>query len=188
MDPLNLFKRASLGFTRFYFKRLRAVSVLMVSLYCTLAPSHAATHTDRSAAPYELKGIWRVIEGNTGQTRAWVQMQQEPDKTYSGYVRKLANLPNIVSVCRNCPMPYTNQPIEGMRIFWRITADNNKIGYFKDGMALDPKSGRVYRGNMHVSMDGHMLLMRGYIGVPLFGRSETWLRETDPAILKAIEQ
>ena len=42
------------------------------------------------------------------------------------------------------------------------------------GTLYDPKSGRTYRGTM--TLDGANLKLRGYIGTPLFGRTEVWHR------------
>ena len=43
-----------------------------------------------------------------------------------------------------------------------------------DGTLYDPKTGKTYHGMM--TADGGKLDLRGYIGVPLFGRSQTWAR------------
>lgn len=42
------------------------------------------------------------------------------------------------------------------------------------GTLYDPKSGKTYRGSM--TSEGDRLNLRGYVGLPLFGRSETWTR------------
>ena len=42
------------------------------------------------------------------------------------------------------------------------------------GTLYDPKSGKTYRGSM--SSDGDKLKLRGYVGVKLFGKSQTWTR------------
>jgi uncharacterized protein (DUF2147 family) len=45
-----------------------------------------------------------------------------------------------------------------------------------DGTIYDPKSGRTYHGQL--TAQGATLDLRGYIGIPLFGRSQTWTRAT----------
>jgi len=48
-------------------------------------------------------------------------------------------------------------------------------GVWKGGTVYDPKVGKTYRGKMTlVSMD--TLVLRGFVGIPLFGRSSTWTR------------
>lgn len=45
------------------------------------------------------------------------------------------------------------------------------------GKLYDPKSGKTYTGSM--TREGNHLKLRGYVGIPLFGRTETWTRAPD---------
>jgi uncharacterized protein (DUF2147 family) len=47
-----------------------------------------------------------------------------------------------------------------------------------NGTLYDPKTGKTYHGEMTVA--GDQLALRGYIGIKLFGRSETWARTSTP--------
>jgi uncharacterized protein (DUF2147 family) len=44
------------------------------------------------------------------------------------------------------------------------------------GEILDPEIGKTYRAKMQLVDGGRKLIVRGYIGFSLFGRSQTWLR------------
>ena len=55
-------------------------------------------------------------------------------------------------------------------------------GNLTGGHLYDPTSGKTYKGSM--TLDGDNLKLRGYVGVSLFGRSETWTRV---AAVKACE-
>ena len=46
------------------------------------------------------------------------------------------------------------------------------------GTIYDPKTGKTYHGEM--TAEGTKLHLRGYIGIPLFGASQTWTRLTSP--------
>ena len=48
---------------------------------------------------------------------------------------------------------------------------------YVDGDILDPDNGSVYRSKMKLEDEGRKLSVRGFIGVSLFGRSQTWERE-----------
>ncbi|HEY1646781.1 MAG TPA: DUF2147 domain-containing protein [Terracidiphilus sp.] len=50
------------------------------------------------------------------------------------------------------------------------------------GTLYDPKSGKTYHGAMTVerTAEGSKLELRGYVGIPLFGASQTWTRVTEP--------
>ena len=43
------------------------------------------------------------------------------------------------------------------------------------GTVYDPKSGKTYRGKMTL-VSPNQLNMRGYVGIPLFGRTTTWTK------------
>jgi uncharacterized protein (DUF2147 family) len=44
------------------------------------------------------------------------------------------------------------------------------------GDILDPNNGKVYRAQITPSADNKTLAVRGYIGSPLFGRTQVWQR------------
>jgi uncharacterized protein (DUF2147 family) len=46
------------------------------------------------------------------------------------------------------------------------------------GTLYDPKTGKTYRGT--ITSEGATLALRGYIGIPWFGRSQTWRRSPPP--------
>lgn len=48
----------------------------------------------------------------------------------------------------------------------------------RGGQLYDPRSGRTYSGQM--SADGNLLHLRGYVGLPIFGRTQTWVRASQP--------
>jgi uncharacterized protein (DUF2147 family) len=46
------------------------------------------------------------------------------------------------------------------------------------GRVYDPESGKDYKGKLHL-VDEKTLDLRGYVLIPLFGRTETWTRVLD---------
>lgn len=49
-----------------------------------------------------------------------------------------------------------------------------------DGALYDPQNGKSYRGSM--TLRSGVLYLRGYVGIPLFGSSQTWTRPTEPVV------
>lgn len=65
-----------------------------------------------------------------------------------------------------------SRPLLGLEILKNFVFDDD---HWTDGTIYDPKTGKTYSCNMSIKANGQ-LNMRGYIGVSLIGRSETWKR------------
>jgi len=65
------------------------------------------------------------------------------------------------------------RPICGLRMLWGFVPDGS--GGWKGGWVYDPEAGKTYTSVMHLKADGS-LSIRGYIGIPLLGRSTIWTR------------
>jgi uncharacterized protein (DUF2147 family) len=48
---------------------------------------------------------------------------------------------------------------------------------YSGGEILDPDNGRLYRCTLRLVDNGRQLEVRGFIGISLFGRTQTWLRQ-----------
>ncbi len=69
-----------------------------------------------------------------------------------------------------------SRPILGLTILIGFPADPGSGRRWKGGRIYDPKSGKTYRSRME--LEGDALRIRGYIGLPLLGRTTTWSRVT----------
>ena len=50
---------------------------------------------------------------------------------------------------------------------------------YEGGHILDPDTGSIYRCRFTISPDGQKLFLRGYLGVSLLGRTQTWTRAAE---------
>jgi uncharacterized protein (DUF2147 family) len=48
---------------------------------------------------------------------------------------------------------------------------------YDGGQILDPENGNVYRCKMELRDQGAKLKVRGFMGISLLGRTQTWLRK-----------
>jgi len=62
----------------------------------------------------------------------------------------------------------------GMVILWGLKKDGDE---YTGGEIVDPKNGTVYKSKISLSDGGKKISMRAFKGVPMFGRTQTWLRE-----------
>lgn len=60
----------------------------------------------------------------------------------------------------------------GAAIVWGMHFDGKE---YVDGRLYDPESGSTYKGKATVE-SADKLTLRGYVGIPIFGRSDSWSR------------
>jgi uncharacterized protein (DUF2147 family) len=121
-------------------------------------------------------GLWRTIDDKTGKERSLIRIT-ESDGVYEGKVEKLLNRQpddDPDNLCRKCGGERKDRPIIGMTILWDLKKDGDQ---YAGGEILDPKNGKIYRAKIKLLDGGAKLEVRGYIGISLFGRSQTWIRE-----------
>ncbi len=120
-------------------------------------------------------GLWRSVDDKTGRERALIRIV-ENNGVYEGRIEKIFSQPDDdpQHLCRKCEGARKDQPIVGMTILWGLRKDGDQ---YAGGEILDAKEGKTYRCKIKVIEDGRKLEVRGFIGVSLFGRSQTWNRE-----------
>ena len=65
-----------------------------------------------------------------------------------------------------------NKPVLGLELLKDFVFEDGK---WTDGTIYDPQTGKTYSCNLTLKENGQ-LNIRGYIGISLIGRSETWKR------------
>ena len=120
-------------------------------------------------------GVWRTIDDKTKKERSIIRIT-EVNGELRGVVEKIFDQlgDDPQHLCRKCDGERKDKPIVGMTILWGLKKDGDG---WSGGEILDPKNGKTYRAKMTLSEDGKSLKVRGFIGVSLIGRTQTWLRE-----------
>lgn len=119
-------------------------------------------------------GNWKTIDDKTGQAKSIVKISGSPGNLQARVVKLF---PGALTVCSACPGNQQGKPIMGMTVMWGLRQNPNNPNEWTGGSIMDPKTGKIYRAMLTVSPDGRSMVVRGYIGVSLFGRSQTWYRQ-----------
>jgi uncharacterized protein (DUF2147 family) len=128
------------------------------------------------ADPASPAGRWRTVDDKTGKERS-VVVVSEVNGEYSGAVEQIFPFPDDDPQhrCTECVGDRKNKSVIGMKIMWGLKPKGSE---WSGGEILDPKNGKIYRCKMSLSEDGNKLNVRGYIGVSLIGRTQTWVRDS----------
>jgi uncharacterized protein (DUF2147 family) len=122
-------------------------------------------------------GLWKTIDDHSGEPNSLVRIT-ESNGEYRGRIEKLFRAANEDQnpLCDKCEDARRDQPIIGMVILTGIRQNPQNAAEFTGGQILDPAEGKIYKSKLTLREDGSKLDMRGYIGVPMLGRTQTWLR------------
>jgi uncharacterized protein (DUF2147 family) len=121
-------------------------------------------------------GLWRSIDDESKQPKAEIRISQNAAGGLSGVVeRSLQNNPNTEPNCNLCTDDRKDKPKIGMEII-RGGQQGDGKAVWEGGKILDPENGKNYSLRLTPIDGGKKLEVRGFIGAPLLGRTQTWIR------------
>ena len=146
------------------FARLLAAAALGAALYGTALAQNTPV------------GVWKTIDDGTGKEKSLIRIT-DAGGVLAGRIEKLLDPATPQdAVCKECSDERKDQPILGMTIIRSVRADDSDKGLWSGGDILDPNNGKVYKVRLKPIDGGARMDVRGYIGAPLLGRTQTWIR------------
>nr|WP_322623846.1 DUF2147 domain-containing protein [uncultured Flavobacterium sp.] len=119
----------------------------------------------------QVTGKWKTFDDETGEAKSIVHVYEEDGKLY-GKVVEILNPAKKDKKCQNCKGADKDKPILGLVIIKGLKKDGES---YTDGDILDPNKGKLY--SCTIKLDGKdKLNVRGYLGLSLLGRTQTWVR------------
>jgi len=116
-------------------------------------------------------GKWKTFDDQTGDAKSIVEISEKGGK-YQGKVIEILNPAKKDSKCDKCPGTDKGKPIEGLVIIRNLTKKGEE---YTGGTIIDPQSGKEYKCSIKPN-GATKLEVRGYVGISLIGRTQTWTK------------
>jgi uncharacterized protein (DUF2147 family) len=117
-------------------------------------------------------GLWRTIDDDTRQAKALIRIVEQGGALVGRIEKILTDKPD--AVCEKCTDERKGKPVQGMTILTGLKRDGDE---WTGGEILDPNNGKVYKAKARLADAGRKLDVRGFVGIALVGRTQTWVRE-----------
>ena len=121
-------------------------------------------------------GVWKTIDDESKKEKSLIRVS-ESGGVLTGKLEKMldpATPPD--AVCKECTDERKDKPIVGMTLIRGVKQNDGDKAVWDGGDILDPNNGKVYRVRLKPIDGGARLEVRGYIGTPILGRTQTWIR------------
>jgi uncharacterized protein (DUF2147 family) len=120
-----------------------------------------------------ITGLWQTVSED-GVAKSEVRIWKSGDE-YMGRVAEIYRKDKRDARCTECDRddPRYNEKVLGMTIIKGLEKTGENM--WENGTILDPQNGNVYKCKMRINDDGD-LVVRGFVGISLVGRSQTWKR------------
>lgn len=144
----------------------------VVALLLILPASLPAAGADaRLASPV---GLWQPLDSG-GKPLGLIRIFKT-NGLYYGRIEPSSPDDDRDARCTRCSDDRYDQPIIGLVLLRHLRPEN---GEYVGGDILDPDTGRIYGCTLRLTDGGREAVMRGFLGISLLGRSQTWRRVTD---------
>jgi len=120
-------------------------------------------------------GLWKTIDDD-GKTEKSLVRITDAGGVITGKVEKIFDPAKANAKCEKCDGALKDQPVLGMTIITGVKQDPEETNLWNGGEIVDPNNGKSYKVRLKPVEGGKKLEVRGYIGTPFLGRTQTWVR------------
>lgn len=154
--------------------KIMFAALLFTAVLSAPMPANARMIVEKGD-PNAIVGTWKNGEGtgmikitrNGEKFQGQIVWLKEPNDPETGKPKLDKNHPDKVNHSR---------PVMGLTNMWGFKS--SKEGVWDGGKIYDPKKGSTYDCTIKMK-DDNTLEVRGYIGISLIGRTDTWTRQAD---------
>lgn len=149
--------------------------LIFLTIFFVFAPfAHVKAQINRNS----INGYWQTYNDKTGKPAGIMKIWQYRGKFYGKLIKIYGYNPNNSQLrCARCRGKRRNRPSLCLTILRGLVFSKGK---YRNGRILDPRNGKEYRINIKVIKGGRALELRGYVGLPLLGRTMIWPRMRKP--------
>jgi uncharacterized protein (DUF2147 family) len=120
-------------------------------------------------------GVWKTIDDD-GKTEKSIVRIADAGGKLSGSIETVFDQTKKDAVCDKCSDERKDKRVVGLTILRNVVKDGEDQTLWSGGDILDPNNGKVYKVRLRPIDGGKRLEVRGYVGMPMLGRTQTWVR------------
>ena len=143
-------------------------SLILLVFLVGLTSAYAQAETKQA-----FEGVWVSVDDVSNQRKSEISLYVEGGKLY-GQIARLLLEEDKGKQCAACKGDLKNKPIEGLTIIEGLEWDGSA---WTGGKILDPANGKQYSCTLTLE-DDQTLKVRGYLGISLLGRTQTWYKSS----------
>jgi len=125
----------------------------------------------QSYSKKDFEGVWVSVDDVSNQRKSEISLYVDEGKLY-GQIARLLLEEDKGKQCAACKGQLKDKPIEGLTIIEGLEWDGTA---WTGGKILDPANGKQYSCTLTLEND-QTLKVRGYLGISLLGRTQTWYK------------
>jgi uncharacterized protein (DUF2147 family) len=155
------------------FAMKMSFSAAALALMATLIAALPVVQPQAAVPSVSPVGLWRTFDDKTGKPGGLLRIYEQQGSFFAR-IEQSATPSDAARLCTACLDERKNKPFLGLVIMRNMKLGD---GVYEGGDILDPRSGSIYGCKFRLEQGGSLLVVRGFVGISLFGRSQTWARE-----------